>query len=316
MLSIAIPVYNTAHYLGKCLDSILEQSYQDIEVIAVNDGSTDTSADILARYAAVDSRLKVITQANQGLQAARTAAIAVATGEYLCFVDSDDTLPRGALQALIDKVDASHAEIVTGRICMEEGNHRRIFPSDIFDTISSRNYLLLLLSGRVGWNLAGKIIRTRLIRQQCTNLPKVSAGEDAVYMISLVSLSSGTVAMIDTPVYNYLMRPGSITNSRNLNHIKDNFAVADFIETKLAGQVPDSFLVGFRLLCMSNSFRYGWLGRRHPLNAHAIQAYRRTPKSLSNFRFAKRIKVWILIHFGDVLSRYYFRNSVTDHETR
>lgn len=316
MLSIVIPVYNTADYLGKCLDSILGQSYRDIEVIAVNDGSTDSSADILARYAAVDSRLRIITQSNQGHQAARAAAIAAVRGEYLCFVDSDDSLPDEALRVLMDKAYASDAEIIAGRICIEDGNRKRIFPSDIFDTISSRDYLLLLLSGRVGWNLAGKIIRTQSIRHQRTDLPKVSAGEDAVYMISLVSLCSGTVAMTDTSVYNYLMRPGSITNSKNLNYIKDNYAVADYVEEKLARQVPESFLVSFRLLCMSSSFRYGWLGSKHPLNARALQSYHQTPKALSHFRLKKRIMVWILIHFGDILSRYYFRNSVTTHETR
>lgn len=316
MLSIAIPVYNTADYLGKCLDSILGQSYRDIEVIAVNDGSTDSSADILARYAAADSRLSIITQSNQGLQAARAAAIAAARGEYLCFVDSDDSLPGGALQALMDKAHTTQADIIVGRILIEDRKSLRLFPSDVFDTLPSRDYLLLLLSGRVGWNMAGKAIRTQLIRHQRSDLPKVSAGEDAAYTISLASLCSGTIAMIDTPVYNYLMRPGSITNSKNLNCIQDNYAVADFVEKTLAGQVPQSFLVSFRLLCMSSSFRYGWLGSKHPLNAHAMQSYRRTPKALSHFRLKKRIMVWILIHFGDILSRYYFRNSVTTHETR
>lgn len=89
-LSVIIPVYNVENHLRKCLDSILNQTFKDLELILVNDGSTDGSATICEEYAEKDTRIKVIHQANSGVSAARNKGIGVATGEYLTFVDSDD----------------------------------------------------------------------------------------------------------------------------------------------------------------------------------------------------------------------------------
>ena len=87
-VSVIVPVYNCEKYLKKCLDSLVNQTLKDIEIICVNDGSTDNSGRILEEY--TDSRIKIITKENGGLSSARNAGIAVAKGEYLGFVDSDD----------------------------------------------------------------------------------------------------------------------------------------------------------------------------------------------------------------------------------
>ena len=90
LISIIVPVYNVEKYLNECIDSIIAQTYSNIEIILVNDGSTDASGKICDEYAEKDGRIKVIHQVNAGLSAARNAGMAVATGEYLYFVDSDD----------------------------------------------------------------------------------------------------------------------------------------------------------------------------------------------------------------------------------
>ena len=90
MVSIIIPVYNVETYLRQCLDSVLAQTLKDIEVIVVDDGSTDNSPAICDEYAARDTRVKVIHQSNAGRSAARNAALRIARGEYIGFVDSDD----------------------------------------------------------------------------------------------------------------------------------------------------------------------------------------------------------------------------------
>lgn len=89
-ISVVIPVYNTEKYLSQCLETVLNQSFRDLEVICVNDGSTDSSAEILRQFAARDSRVKVITQKNSGICASRNRGIQEANGEYISFVDSDD----------------------------------------------------------------------------------------------------------------------------------------------------------------------------------------------------------------------------------
>ena len=99
-ISVVIPVYNVEKYLEQCLDSVIAQSFEDIEVICVNDGSTDSSLEILKRYADNDSRIKIISQKNKGAGAARNVGIENAAGEYVYFMDSDDYLNSDAFERL------------------------------------------------------------------------------------------------------------------------------------------------------------------------------------------------------------------------
>ena len=112
-ISVLIPVYNTAKYLSACLDSVLSQSMPEFEVIAVNDASTDASRQILARYAAKDSRIRIIDhECNKGLLAARISGIKAAAGKYIQFLDSDDSLLPGILRELFDTAEKNQADIV------------------------------------------------------------------------------------------------------------------------------------------------------------------------------------------------------------
>lgn len=104
MISIIVPVYNEEKYLPKCLDSLVNQTYQDLEIICVNDGSTDGSLEILEQYAAKDDRIKVVSQENQGLSGARNAGIAEVKGEWMMFVDSDDWLELDCCERAINYV--------------------------------------------------------------------------------------------------------------------------------------------------------------------------------------------------------------------
>ena len=99
-ISVIIPVYNAEKYLRECLDSVIEQTLQEIEIICVDDGSTDNSLAILKEYTQKDERLKIIEQANRGAGAARNLGMAVALGEYLAFLDADDLYyPQALAQA-------------------------------------------------------------------------------------------------------------------------------------------------------------------------------------------------------------------------
>ena len=110
-ISIVLPVYNVANYLRKCLDSLVNQTFKDFEVICVNDGSTDMSLSILEGYSLTDSRFKIITQENRGLSGARNTGIKHVRGEYVLFVDSDDWLEDNALEELYNHVKGFNSEI-------------------------------------------------------------------------------------------------------------------------------------------------------------------------------------------------------------
>lgn len=114
-ISVIIPVYNTSKYVKKCLNSVCRQNIQNIEVIVVNDASTDNSLSIIKRLAKHDRRLVVISKdENEGLEEARRSGINIARGEYICHVDSDDWLPEDSLEILLDAADKYAADIVVG----------------------------------------------------------------------------------------------------------------------------------------------------------------------------------------------------------
>jgi glycosyltransferase involved in cell wall biosynthesis len=111
LVSIIIPVYNVEQYLRKCLDSIINQTLKNIEIICVNDGSADNSAEILKEYAAKDSRIILINQENKGLGAARNKGMEVADGKYIGFIDSDDWVDENYFKAMYDAAEAYNADM-------------------------------------------------------------------------------------------------------------------------------------------------------------------------------------------------------------
>lgn len=119
-VSIIIPVYNTEKYLVRCLDSVVGQTERDLEIICINDGSTDGSAAILEMYAEKDSRVRVITQENGGLSAARNSGLDVATGKYVMFVDSDDWIPADAAAKMFHVAEESGLPVVVSNGCAKD----------------------------------------------------------------------------------------------------------------------------------------------------------------------------------------------------
>lgn len=111
MVSIIIPVYNPGEALHRCLDTVLAQTYHNIEVIAVNDGSTDGSGQVCKQYSAGDERLRYISQPNAGVSVARNRGITEAKGEYICFVDSDDSVNANYIECMLEAIEKSQADI-------------------------------------------------------------------------------------------------------------------------------------------------------------------------------------------------------------
>ena len=112
LISVIVPVYNVEKYLSKCLESIINQTYQNLEIICVDDGSTDSSPKILEEYAKKDTRIKILSQTNSGQGVTRNLAINLAKGEYIMFVDSDDWLSLNACEVLLNKISLTNSDFV------------------------------------------------------------------------------------------------------------------------------------------------------------------------------------------------------------
>lgn len=132
-VSVIIPVYNTAKYLPKCLDSVINQTYQNLEIITVNDGSTDNSKAILENYTQKDPRLKIITQKNQGLSAARNAGLKIASGNFVTFVDSDDFIKSKMIEKMLGALEKSDADVA---VC----SFKEIFPNKTIKNFNNHRY--------------------------------------------------------------------------------------------------------------------------------------------------------------------------------
>ena len=114
-VSVVIPVYNVEGYLEECLDSVINQTLEDIEIICINDGSTDNSLEILEEYAKKDNRIKILNQENQGISATRNNGLKICKGKYICFLDSDDYLELNALMETYDISEKYSLDICSGK---------------------------------------------------------------------------------------------------------------------------------------------------------------------------------------------------------
>ena len=144
MISVIVPVYNVEKYLEECLDSIQNQTYSDIEVILVNDGSLDNSKDICEKYCKEDNRFKLINQANQGQSVARNYGVAASTGEFIAFVDSDDIIRQDYLEVLIrymsEEVDIVESQFTVHKKEFFNENYKEInviFEGDSEEAVKS-----------------------------------------------------------------------------------------------------------------------------------------------------------------------------------
>ena len=139
-VSVIVPVYNIEQYIGKCLDSIIGQTLKEIEIIVVDDGSTDDSSRIIDRYARTDSRIVAIHKTNGGVVSARNCGIAQATGLYILFVDGDDHLAPDACERLLRKAQATSADMVIMRFDIEYPQHKeepRFWSQDEYEPVTA-----------------------------------------------------------------------------------------------------------------------------------------------------------------------------------
>ena len=124
-ISVIVPAYNVEKYISRCLDSILNQTYHNLEIIVVNDGSTDNTKNIISSYVEKDKRVQIVNQENKGLFHARLAGLEKATGDYIAFVDSDDYISRDYYRVLINEAIEKEVDVVVGRIVQENSEGKK-----------------------------------------------------------------------------------------------------------------------------------------------------------------------------------------------
>lgn len=211
-ISVIVPVYNVEEYLPRCVDSILNQTCENLEIILVDDGSPDGSGAICDGYAARDARIRVIHQQNGGLSAARNAGIDVASGDYLAFVDSDDFLEPDAYERMLAAAKKFDVPIVVaGRwdVSGKTGAKTKGLCPKVEEKISAQE-----LVGRIFlWDHCDSSACDKLFARdlfETVRFPLGVVSEDLAVMYRVL-LQAEAAAMLPAPLYNYCHRPGSIS---------------------------------------------------------------------------------------------------------
>ena len=217
LISIIVPVYNTEKYLSKCLDSILNQSYKNLEIILVDDGSKDGSGDICDKYAAVDSRIKVIHKENEGVSKARNTALEIATGDYIGFVDSDDTINPEMFKILYNNLVNNEVEI---SICdfkmVYNDREEHLNKENLSMRLSSDKAIENILLGKYfQGHLCNKLFKANVIGELRFD-EDIYVYEDMLLVIKAI-LNSKNVFFDSAPLYDYYMREGSALHA-TFNH--------------------------------------------------------------------------------------------------
>ena len=214
-VSVIIPTYNTAHCVANTLNSITSQSLRDIEIIIINDGSIDNTLEIINAYAIKDSRIKVFDQRNRGVSATRNRGIEIASGEYICFCDSDDQLGPDFLLTLYERAKAISADIYKGNL--------KLLDSDGHVRIHAENEKIKTIDDFVtGWYSA--IYRRKFLVENKIFFPEtIKYKEDTVFLFN-AKLYCRTFGKCDDVFYQYFyQRSGSASNSVDDSAILDAF---------------------------------------------------------------------------------------------
>lgn len=230
LFSVVIPVYNVESYLRDCLNSVVNQTFTDWEAICVNDGSTDGSAAVLEEYADKDSRLKIITQPNAGLSAARNTGMKTAHGEYVLFLDSDDWLESHALETLAQNLDGEDMLCYSGRRYTEqtktfhqpdaltEGGYQSGMDYYNANALLKRDFAFVCVVLRA-------YKRSFLIDNKLWF--KEGIYHEDNHFTPLACYHAHKVRVINDCLYDYRLRKDSISTTVNLKHLYDLLGTAN-----------------------------------------------------------------------------------------
>ncbi|NEB81322.1 glycosyltransferase, partial [Streptomyces sp. SID14478] len=241
-LSVVVPVFNVEDYLTECLDSLAAQTLTDLEVVLVDDGSTDASPGIARARAASDPRFRYVRQDNAGLSAARNTGVRHTDpgAEFLTFVDSDDVVPHDAYERMTASLARTGSDFATGNVWrLNERGRQQAWQYKWLTRRRERTHITRdpeLLSDRVAWN---KVFRRTFWDTHGFAFPEGKLYEDTPVMIPAHFLAEA-VDVLDEHVYYWRVREGSITRRRSdVKGVRDRIAACDHVSRFLAERFPD-----------------------------------------------------------------------------
>lgn len=214
LVSVIIPTYNTDKYLVRCLNSILNQTYQNIEIIVVNNNSTDKTQDIIEMYAKKSKKIIGLNCLEQGQSSARNMGVKQAKGEFIAFVDSDDTIEKEYIETLVKVQNEQNVDMVCcGATDEDENGGRKIVYQYSNERINTYDALERYLEGsnQIGWVVWAKLIKASIVKDNLFPIHRIY--EDTATLYKMIAQCNG-LYYISYYGYNYLKRTGSTMNQK------------------------------------------------------------------------------------------------------
>lgn len=239
-VSIIVPVYNVEKYIQRCVESIRTQSYQNLEIILIDDGSKDLSLDLCYKMAELDSRICVLHQENQGVSVARNQGLDIASGEYVGFVDSDDEIEPDMVRCMVRKLLEENSDVCCcGDVFLD------IYDQEISHTVveeakkNSRDSLLAFLKFLIPGGVCNKIFNLQLIRDNNLRFRKeISINEDLLFFAEYILFSEYGCSFINATFYKYYKNEVSVTHC--IEEMFEERRLSGVIAAEILGNKIDS----------------------------------------------------------------------------
>jgi CDP-glycerol glycerophosphotransferase len=215
LISVIIPVNNVETYLTRCLESIANQTYGRLEVICIDDGSSDNSIKILQKFASKDKRFQVIRQKNHGVAMTRNKGIAIATGDYIHFMDADDMIDEDYYEMMLAAAESTNSDVAVSGM-EEEGERTIIYKSSrVIEALPDKfRYTMAFFRGFC-WRY---LIRRDFLIENHLQFPKRIILEDLLFVIEMLRLAKRIVTVPKT-MYHYLINPMSCLRRTDADHV-------------------------------------------------------------------------------------------------
>lgn len=282
VFSIVVPVYKVEKYIRTCVDSLLHQDFDDYEIILVDDGSPDSCPDICDEYARKNENIKVVHKENGGLVSARNAGLKVASGEYVFYVDSDDSLKSGALKIMWEKaIEKYHPDMLIFNMIRVFPNERVKDPCYVKEGFYDRKQMekeilpymmydrrIKFYHGLVFPSSGGKVVKRNILLEHYCKDEKIRMGEDNAYIFECLFFSD-SVYFMDDYFYVYNQIEGSMRHNYDAKRFENNRRLINYIQEHLGGKTS---YIDFQI----NAFKAYWM-----IMAifHEVKSGRPIPKS-------------------------------------
>lgn len=251
-ISVIVPIYNTEKYLVKCIESICNQTFRDIQIILVDDGSTDSSGSICDTYADLDERIMVIHNCNQGVVQSRKVGLAVAKGEFIVFIDSDDYMDESAIQHMYESMQDSSSDIVVCGYIMDKDNSSQMIKNNMKPGVYDKSILESMYSKLIFddsymqpsiiQSMCGKLFKKNLLLETSEGIDeRITLGEDASFVFPYL-LACETICILDQCYYHYQIRNGSMCSKKDLFVFERIEAFQRYLTNKLSGHPAEYML--------------------------------------------------------------------------